>query len=200
MTGRRHGRVRGAVLTGAVSLALLTACSSAEEPAPSAEPTAAPSTVEVPNAEVLAEAPSRPADERSPAGAIRFATYVVETVMHAAAQNGHEAIRALDVAGDCTTCQQLAQALEEAEDAGERQTFAEPPRVFDVQVAERGRGEGTWIVIAPFERPAITEYDASGEPVEEYPATPRVMEMGIKWVDGAWQLFNYRYAEDGEEG
>lgn len=196
---------RSRAITAALATAtlLLAGCSSDDgDPEPLAqEPTeSAAASVEYPNADVMADPPARPEDERSPAGAVAFGEHVAETVWYASAQNDATAVRELDVAGDCTTCQKLATALDESAEAGERQTLAEPITVVDAQLAERGRGEGTWVVIAPIDRPAVTAYDAEGEVVEEYPAETIVMEMGIKWVDGAWQLFNYRYAdEDGDD-
>lgn len=199
MLTNASGRVRLGMVATALAVAL-TACSSGEEPDPPAEPaTPSAATVEIPNAEVMAQEPTRPADERSPQGAITFGTFVAETIMHASSQNNADAVRAIDVAGTCTNCQRLATAFEEAEAAGERSTYAAPVEVFDAQVAERGRGGSTWIVLLPIRFPESTKYDAEGEVLEEYPADVSVMEMGIKWVDGQWQLFEFRYADDGEE-
>lgn len=197
-------RVRAVAVATALSCLLLaTGCgedddSPLTEPSPAGETSASPAA-EVPNAEVMAETPTRPEDERSPQGAIAFGTYVVETVMHASSQNNADAMRSIDVAGTCTNCQRLAAAFEEAEAAGERSTYAEPVEVFDAQVAERGRGESTWLLLLPIRFPDVTTYDADGEVLEEYPAEVSVMEMGIKWVDDQWQLFEFRYADDEEE-
>lgn len=196
-------RRRATTAALAATALLLAGCSDdggATEPLAQEPTESAAASVEYPNADVMAEPPARPEDERSPAGAVAFGEHVAETVWYASLQDDSAAMRDLDVAGDCTTCQKLARSIDESVEAGTRETIAAPVRVVDAQLAERGRGESTWIVIVPLEQPAVTEYDVEGEVVEEHPAATLVMEMGIKWVDGAWQLFNYRYADaDGEE-
>lgn len=188
-----------AVLPAALGALALTACGSdtadsGSGPVGSASPSPAPSTSAPALAtKVMADPPKRPKDERTPAGAERFAGYVVETLWYGLQQRDLSQLWSLVHEEDsCDSCHQAEAAVEAGVEQGEWQLLTEPVDVKGARVLDRS----DWIVGVGFERPELKQYDAHGDVVRTHPASDEFIEMGVQWRRGEWTLYDFRYAED----
>lgn len=189
---------RLAVVPAAACALALTACGSdsAESGSSSAEdsPSASPSpTAPALARKVMAQPPQRPKDERTPAGAERFAGYVVETLWYGLQQRDLSQLWSLVHEEDtCDSCHQVESAVEKGVEQGKWQLLTKPVDVKGARVLDRS----SWVVGVGFDRPRIKQYDENGEVVRTYPASDEFIEMGVQWRGGEWTLYDFRYAED----
>jgi hypothetical protein len=176
-----------------VALVLVAGCgggSGSDEPAAPAKASASASATPTTPAPTTPTAGERPADDRSDAGAIEFAEFVVRRIV--GVTSGADVDDVLTLASpDCKGCISLAKRVEK--EGTVRQEFDAAPVVTDAKVIDTSDDGTQYLVEQTVELSTGRRVDtATGETVETFEEPTRLsMRVLMTWTDDRWILSNY---------